>query len=176
MGYLLASPIRKLRDNPRKLLGPYIEEGMTAVDAGCAMGFFSMPMARMVGENGKVICVDLQERMLRVLKKRAFRAGLAGRVEARRCTAASLMLSDLPGRADFALAYAVLHEAPDRERFIGEIYRALKKGGVLFFGEPAGPVSRDFFQEEAAMIEAAGFIPMEARHQRYGMDAVFIKP
>ena len=58
VGYLLASPVRKLIQNPKKLLSPYVEEGMTVLDAGCAMGFFSLPMARMVGPNGKVICGD----------------------------------------------------------------------------------------------------------------------
>jgi SAM-dependent methyltransferase len=85
------------------------------------------------------------------------------------------MLSDLTDRADFALVYAVLHEASDRERFLGEVYHALKKGGILFFGEPSGPVSRDFFREETAMIEAAGFAPVAARHRSSGMNAVFIK-
>ncbi len=175
MGYLLASPIRKLKDNPGNLLGPYIKEGMTVLDIGSAMGFFSLPMARMAGEHGKVICVDLQEKMLSVLKKRAVRAGLSGRIEARRCNETSLLLSDLEESADFALVYAVLHEAPDKERFIGEVYRSLKKGGMLFFGEPSGPVSRDFFREEAAMIEAAGFAPVAPLHRSSGMNAVFVK-
>jgi len=64
VGYLLASPVRKLFENPKKILGEYIKEGMTVLDLGCAMGFFSIPAARMVGPNGKIICVDVQEKMI----------------------------------------------------------------------------------------------------------------
>jgi len=49
VGYLLASPIRKLFQNPPKILSPYVENGMKVLDIGCVMGFFSLPLARMVG-------------------------------------------------------------------------------------------------------------------------------
>ncbi len=68
VGYLLASPLRRLFQNPHKILGPYVEAGMTALDIGCAMGFFSLPLARMVGETGKIVCVDVQEKMLSSLQ------------------------------------------------------------------------------------------------------------
>ena len=64
VGYLLASPIRKLLQNPKKILSPYIEEDMKVLDIGCAMGFFSIPLARLIGSNGKVICVDMQKKMI----------------------------------------------------------------------------------------------------------------
>ena len=59
LGYFLASPLRKLMQNPDTILSGHISEGMTALDVGSAMGFFSIPMARLVGASGKVICVDL---------------------------------------------------------------------------------------------------------------------
>ena len=71
VGYLLASPLRKIFQNPDKILSAYVKEGMKVLDIGCAMGFFSLPMARMVGSGGKVICVDIQPNMLSSLKKRA---------------------------------------------------------------------------------------------------------
>jgi len=40
---------------------------MTVLDIGCGMGFFSIPLAPMVGPNGKVIWVDMQEKMLQLL-------------------------------------------------------------------------------------------------------------
>ena len=60
IGYLIASHLRKLGENPDTILGPLVEPGMTVVDVGCAMGFFSLPLARMVGESGRVLCVDVQ--------------------------------------------------------------------------------------------------------------------
>ena len=63
MGYLLANPLRRLLEEPEKLIGPFVKEGMTVVDYGCGMGFFTLPMARLVGPGGKVIAVDVQEKM-----------------------------------------------------------------------------------------------------------------
>ena len=76
MGYVLICPLRKLWLNPRKLLIPYVRPGMTVLDVGCAMGFFSLPMAEMVRPEGRVVCVDLQEKMVRKLKRRAEKQGL----------------------------------------------------------------------------------------------------
>jgi 2-polyprenyl-3-methyl-5-hydroxy-6-metoxy-1,4-benzoquinol methylase len=49
VGYLLLSPVRKLITNPDRILRPYVKPGMRVLDAGTAMGFFSLPLARAVG-------------------------------------------------------------------------------------------------------------------------------
>ena len=66
------------------------------VDVGCAMGYFTLPLAGLVGPTGRVIAVDLQARMLRALDRRARRAGLSEPIETRRCGADSLELATLP--------------------------------------------------------------------------------
>jgi ubiquinone/menaquinone biosynthesis C-methylase UbiE len=157
VGYVLLSPVRKLVTNPDRILKPYVKSGMTVLDAGTAMGFFSLPLARLVGESGLVVCIDLQERMIASLKKRAVKAGLAARMELRVCTAESLAIDDLKGRIDFALAIAVVHEVPDPRRFLSGIFDALKKGGSLLFSEPAGHVTRDGFSSSLSLARAVGF-------------------
>jgi ubiquinone/menaquinone biosynthesis C-methylase UbiE len=156
-GYLLASPIRKLMQDPEKLLHPHVKPGMRALDAGCAMGFFSLPMARIAGTSGRVVCVDLQEKMINSLKRRATRAGLVGRMEFRVCSPGSLMIDDLAGSIDFALAFAVVHETPDPGKFFAEIGNALRKGGHLLLAEPAGHVSADAFQKTLSLARNSGF-------------------
>ena len=47
-----------------KIVGPYVRPGMTVMDVGCGMGFCSIAMAKIVGDNGLVIAVDLQQKML----------------------------------------------------------------------------------------------------------------
>ena len=64
----LDNRVRTLLQNPQKILGNYVKEGMTALDLGCGPGFFSIGMARIVGESGLVIATDLQEGMLQKLK------------------------------------------------------------------------------------------------------------
>ena len=113
IGYLLASPLRKLFQNPDKILSPWVREGMTVLDVGCAMGFFTLPLARMVGPSGKVVCIDLQEKMIQALSRRARKADLLDRIDARICPSDSLGLADLNGQIDFTLLMAVVHEVPD---------------------------------------------------------------
>ncbi len=90
MGYFLANPLRKLYQNPKKILRPYIKEGMKIIDIGSAMGFFSIPAAKFAGNKGKVICIDLQEEMLGRLKTRAVKAKVFDRIELHHCPANTL--------------------------------------------------------------------------------------
>ena len=64
LAFVLNNPLRKLLQNPEKILKGLVQEGQTAVDLGCGPGFFTLPLARMVGESGRVIAVDLQSKML----------------------------------------------------------------------------------------------------------------
>jgi len=176
VGYFLASPIRKLFENPRRRLSPHIKPGMTALDLGCAMGFFSLPLAEMVGPTGRVICVDLQEKMILNLRKRARKAGLLERLDTRTCTEDSLGLSDLEGKVDFALASAVIHEVKDPDRFLLETFKALKPGARLLVVEPNGHVSEEEFAVTVSRAEKAGFKPIETSQARRSRSALFSKP
>jgi len=135
VGYLLASPVRKLFENPGKILGPYVR----------------------VGPNGKVVCVDMQERMIRSLKKRAQKAGLSGRIETLICNEDSLGLDVLEEKIDFALACAVVHEVPDVAGFFTEIHKAMKPAGRLLVAEPKGHVSEQDFETTVSVAEQNGF-------------------
>ena len=157
VGYILASPIRRLFQDPEKILGPYIEEGMKVLDFGCAMGFFSLPSARMAGREGRVVCIDLQEKMIRSLKKRAARAGLSDRIETRVCTKNSFGTEDIAGEIDFALAIAVVHEVPDRNGLFSSLHETLNPGGRLLVVEPTGHVTAEDFSETVSAAWSAGF-------------------
>ena len=75
MGYLLACPMRRWSQKPEALLAPYLHEGMTVLEPGPGMGFFTLPMSRMAGPAGKIVAVDIQARMLENLRRRAMKAG-----------------------------------------------------------------------------------------------------
>ncbi len=157
VGYLLASPLRAIFQNPQKILAPYVTQGMHVLDAGCAMGFFSLPMARLVGPTGRVVCVDLQQKMIDSLSHRARRNGVGGRIQTRLCVSDSLGIADLTGQIDFALAFAVVHEVPSASTLFAELYATLKPGGRLLFAEPRGRVSKYSFNESIETAEAQGF-------------------
>jgi len=156
LGYLLASPIRRLLEDPSEVLAPYVAEGMTVLEPGPGMGFFTLELARRVGPSGRVVAVDVQPRMIEGLKRRAKRAGLGERVEARPAAPESLGVADLAGAVDFVLAYAVVHELPATNTFFAEVAAALRPGGTLLLAEPTGHVSDHEFETELQAAAQAG--------------------
>jgi ubiquinone/menaquinone biosynthesis C-methylase UbiE len=157
MGYFLASPWRRKRHHPEQLLQPYLAENMKVMDIGCGMGFFSLPMAKMVGGGGRVICIDLQKQMIGALKKKADKAGLSTQIETRVCSKNSLQIADLSGQIDFALAFGVVHELPHPEHSLTEIKTALKKNGVLLIAEPSHHVTEEEFDLTMKIARNIGF-------------------
>jgi SAM-dependent methyltransferase len=157
LGYWLASPLRRLLHDPHKLLAPYVRPGMTVVEPGPGMGFFTIELARMVGPTGRVIAVDIQPKMVQGLKRRASKAGVLERVDARLAEPASLGLKDLAGKVDFVPAFAVVHELPDAESFFREAAELLKPGASLLLVEPAGHVNAKEFEAELAAAKRVGF-------------------
>jgi len=157
IGYFLLNPLRKLVEDPDRMLGPFVREGMTVLEPGCAMGFFTLPLARMVGPSGRVIALEIQDKMLSVLGRRAEKAGLIDRIELRRIGADGYGLDDLSGRVDFAAAIHVVHEIPDKAMFFTQVWNALRPGARLLVVEPKGHVSRQQFEETTAIAEKAGF-------------------
>lgn len=158
LGYALASPLRRIGQEPASILAPWVSQGMIVLEPGCGMGFFSIPLARLVGASGRVVCVDLQAKMLAGMERRARRAGLSNRIEARQCAADSLKVEDLDGTVDLALAFAVAHEVPNPDRFFGELHAALKPGGRLLLAEPTH-VSAEQFDRTLQRAAACGFGP-----------------
>ncbi|MDD5224726.1 MAG: methyltransferase domain-containing protein [bacterium] len=156
LGYFLASPLRKLFGNPEKILSPHVREGMTLLDVGPGMGYFTLPLAKIAGPSGRVIAVDLQEKMLIGLQRRAKRAGFSERIECRLASGKSLNLADLAGRINFALAFYMVHEVPDPDRLLSEIAAALAPGGRLLIVEPSGHVSPEKFEKTIKLARKAG--------------------
>jgi ubiquinone/menaquinone biosynthesis C-methylase UbiE len=175
LGYLLVNPLRRLIEPPGRLLGPYVRPGMTVVEPGCGMGYFTLPLARMVGPSGRVIAVDLQEKMIRGLVRRARRAGLADRIVPAVSAADDLRLNPFRESADLAVALHMVHEVPDRERFLAQIQESLKPSGRLLVVEPAGHVTPEDFERTLAAAESAGFVRTREAVRARGLAATLRK-
>ena len=148
------NPLRRLFHEPERLLAPYVKTGMTAVDIGCGMGDFTIGLARLAGPEGKVVAVDLQQKMLDALARRARRAGLVDRIVLHRCRKDSL---GVDGPADFVLVFWMAHEVPDKSRFFREIAALLKPGGRMLLAEPKFHVAKKGFTRTLAACGEAGF-------------------
>ncbi len=159
VAYTFDNPLRQLMHPPQKLLGPYVGEGMRVVDIGCGLGHFSLGMARMVGPGGVVYAVDVQEGALKVLRRRARRAGLMGRVIPVLCPPRVIPVKT---PVDFILACNVLHELPDPGAALAQAAAILRPGGRLYIMEPLGHVGAERFEQEVTMAQEAGLI-LESR-------------
>lgn len=157
LGYLLINPLRRWHQNPAKILDGHVRPGMTVLEPGPGMGFFTLDLLRMVGPSGKVIAVDLQPKMLDKLKRRAAKAGVLERLEARLASPDSMPLTDLANSVDFTLAFAVVHEFPSAADFFGQVAAASKPGASVLLAEPKGHVKATAFEAELNAASNFGF-------------------
>ncbi len=175
VGYALINPLRRLVQNPEAIVAPYVTAGMTVLEIGPGMGFFSLALARLVGNVGRVICTDVQERMLKTLKGRAARAGLAQRMDFVVASEDSLHLERYGETVDFAFAFAVVHEVPDHAGLFTQIHRAVRTGGLLLVSEPRGHVSPDDFRKTIELAVEKGFTLMSTPEIRYSHSGLLKK-
>ncbi len=163
------NPLRKWLHNPESILGPYVRPGDRAIDIGAGMGYFSIPLARLVGQTGQVTAIDLQSPMLSALVRRARRAGVAERISTH------LAAPDSLGRqepADFILAFWMVHEVPDQRAFLTEIRRMLKPNGSFLAVEPVIHVSANSFQKTLKTAKEMGFLLQERPKIRWSHSAL----
>jgi len=160
LAYSFDNPLRRLLHDPERLLGPLVARGATVIDVGCGMGFFSLGLARLVGEEGQVIAADLQPEMLAKTEARARRAGLAGRIRLHRCAPTELGLAER--QADFILAFWMAHEVPDAAHFFRQLRALLLPGGRVLVAEPRLHVTERRVRELLSAARAAGLRPCGA--------------
>jgi ubiquinone/menaquinone biosynthesis C-methylase UbiE len=151
--------VRRLIQNPYKILADYIEESQTVLDLGCGPGVFSIAMAEMVGEKGRVISVDIQDEMLQMLKQKSVQLGLESRIQIHKSQPDKIGISE---KIDFALAFYMIHEVPNKESLLSEIAIILKPEGKFLIVEPKIHVSKSSFEETINMAQSAGLRPLSS--------------
>ncbi len=148
------NPLRNWFQDPCKILSPYVSAGHTAVDIGPGKGYFTIPLCRLAGRDGRVIAVDVQERMLRALKQRAFKAGYTANL--------TTILSKpddfcLDVKADFVLAFWMAHEVPDIRHFFVSVKRIMKAEASFLMAEPLLHVTERRFDDMLKTAKETGF-------------------
>ena len=147
-----------------------IEPGMTVIDLCCGDGYFTAPLARLVG--GRVHAIDLDAEMLEQARTEVSRQGLSvlgwHRGDARRVD------HIVPVAADYLLIANTFHGVPDQAGLAGAVARALKPQGLFgiinwhprpreetaVLGRPRGPRTEMRMPVEAVrtIVEPAGFL------------------
>ena len=157
-------PLRRMVDSFR------VDGAHTVLEVGPGPGYFSVEVARRVGPEGWVVCVDIQPEMTEALRRRLLRE---------RVTNVSPMVGDalgLPlaeGSVDCAFLVTVLGEVPDRAKALAELRRVLKPGGILSITEALPDPDYQFPDVVRDLCQASGFRLLEHRRRFLGFTMNF---
>jgi ubiquinone/menaquinone biosynthesis C-methylase UbiE len=137
------NPILPFVRNPYKLLkAAGLEEGQKVLEVGCGPGFFTIPAAKIVGDEGHVYAIDIHPRAIARVNQKIEKKALKNITTM--CINASN--TELPGGSvDLAFLFGLRYVAGGLENVISELHRVLKPGGILSFEKTKG--------SEAALIE-----------------------
>jgi ubiquinone/menaquinone biosynthesis C-methylase UbiE len=145
---------RKGFQNPYKILSGYLKAGDTVMDVGPGQGYFSIPMAKMVGENGRVIVIDIQKKMLDILESRAQKENVADRILFKLASDTNYGINS---EVDFALAFWMVHEVPDKKALFQSIYDSMRHGKQFLVVEPYLHVTGKMMEETVKTAQGVGF-------------------
>jgi ubiquinone/menaquinone biosynthesis C-methylase UbiE len=145
---------RKILQNPRCILKPYVKDGMTVLDFGCGPGFFTVEAAKLVGEKGRVIAVDLQQEMLDLLAKNIKGKEIEKRITLYKCEEKKIGVIT---KVDVVIAFNVVHEVYDKNIFFSEIKNIVKPKGIVYLSEPSHRVDEEEFERTIKEAEKYGF-------------------
>ena len=151
----LDNKLRRWLQNPSKLLAPYIKPEMKVLDMGCGPGFFTIEIAKMIGREGNVFSVDLQEGMLNQIKNKIKGTELEKRIHLIKSGVDNFVV---PDKVDFILAFYMIHEVPDKENLFKLLKNILNENGRFLIVEPKlFHVSKKEFELTLQKAEQAGF-------------------
>jgi ubiquinone/menaquinone biosynthesis C-methylase UbiE len=121
--------LRLPRINILKEVG--IKPGFQVLDYGCGPGGYIVPLAKLVGESGKIYALDIHPLAIRKVQNSASKKQLAN-VE----TILSDCQTGLPDNTlDAVLLYDAFHHLSDPDVVLKELHRVLKPNGILSFSD-----------------------------------------
>ncbi len=130
---LVDNPIRRLIQNPETIAKrTQLQSGMTIVEIGPGSGTFTKAIAKQILPNGKVIVIDIQETVIRDLKKKLEKENIMN-IELRVGDVHNLSIPK--ESVDRVVAISVLPEIPKPVQVLCECKRILKPGGIVSLSE-----------------------------------------
>lgn len=130
---LIDNPLRRRIQPPDETAIRHgIEPGMTVLEVGPGNGTYTVAAARRVGDNGRIITIDIEPKMIDRVARRAKAEGL-NNIEARVADVYALPFDE--GSFNLIYMIAVIGEIPDPGRAMLEFHRVLAPSGTLVFSE-----------------------------------------
>jgi ubiquinone/menaquinone biosynthesis C-methylase UbiE len=147
------NPIRTWIQDPEKLIAGFVKPGDAVLDIGPGQGYFTLPMAKRTAENGKVVALDIQAKMLELLKKRALEA---------KCTNIATQLYDgthfgLEEKFAFILMFWMFHEVRNKDGFLKELKAVSTSKTRILLVEPIVHVAKKDFEATVDLFMRNGF-------------------
>jgi demethylmenaquinone methyltransferase/2-methoxy-6-polyprenyl-1,4-benzoquinol methylase len=130
------NPLIPIFRNPYRLLeAAGLKPGQKVLEVGCGPGFFTIPAAKIVGEEGSIYAVDVHPLAIKKVKEKVEREGIKN-VNPILVNASDTGLPDQS--IDLAFIFGLRYIADGLENLISEMYRILKLEGVLSFEKTRG--------------------------------------
>ncbi len=148
------NPLLTLIKNPYHLLAAAgLKPGQKVLEVGCGPGFFTIPAAKIIGENGMCYAVDVNPRAVKRVEEKMKRAGMTN-IRTITGNAAECGLHD--GSIDLAFVFGLRYIAGGLDNLVTAMHHIIKAGGVLAFEKTCGSdeklveeVERDGFTKTA---------------------------
>jgi len=144
------NPLLPIFRNPYKLLREAaLRQGQKALEVGCGPGFFTIPAAKIVGEEGLIYAIDVNPFAIRRVKNKIAKEGLRN-VKPSLTNASNTGLPE--SSIDLAFLFGLRYVAGGLGNVMSEMHRILKPGALLSFEKTRGS-SEELIQE----VERGGF-------------------
>lgn len=108
-----------------------VQSGSVVADFGCGPGYFSLPFAKAVGDDGKIYALDVLPQALEAVASKAKNSGInniiASRVNVEKANGSKLENESV----DWVIMKDVLFQNKKREVMVTEAQRILKSGGKI---------------------------------------------
>jgi ubiquinone/menaquinone biosynthesis C-methylase UbiE len=136
MASVMESRLRYRFFGPMKILqGAEIQSGQTALEIGCGTGFFTLPAAKLLGDQGSLVAMDILSLSVEAVTKKVQSANLKNV----HVVKGNALNTELPaGNLDVVLVFGVI-PAPmlPMEQFLSEMHRILKPRGIMAVWPPS---------------------------------------
>ena len=128
--YLISDERRRWQDPVKISSAIGVKNGMTVADLACGPGFFTIPLASLVGERGLVYAVDSSPMMLKHLRANIEKSGVHKKTI--KVLRADVSDTGIPAASvDVAIFANVLHDIDDKRAFLREVRRICRSGAML---------------------------------------------